>query len=173
MGFSLSRLPGHPGACHPSTTAAYKSTVYQVLSELGPANASPRPPRHGRRVNAKVDQVNGLLAAVQQQLGLAGVGRAGRVVLDQDVGRAPQVGMLDVKGYLVRRQVDLSPALDHLELHHHEHPMRERHQDVRDAQVHAGFNPGEMAVWDIVPDPFVQVRFWFQGHLVLPRRALR
>jgi hypothetical protein len=100
------------------------------------------------------------------------MGRAGRVILDQNICRAVQVGMLDVKGHLVRRQVDLAAPFDHLELHHHKHPVRECHQDIRDAQVDPGLNPGEMAVWDIFPDPLVQVRFWFQGHLVLPLRVL-
>ena len=149
------------------------STVHKMLSQLGPRYARPWPPGQRGGVDAQVDQVNSLFATVQQQLGLAGMGRAGRVVLDQDVGRAAQVGMLDVKSHLVRRQVDLAAAFDHFELYHHKHPVRECHQDIRDAQINAGFNPGEMAVWDILADPLVQVRFRFQGHLVLPRQVLR
>jgi len=68
-------------------------------------------------------------------------------VLDQDVGWAAQVRMLDVEGHLVRRQVDLAASLDNLELQHHEFAVGECQQAVRDAQVDPGFNPGEMAVW--------------------------
>ena len=100
------------------------------------------------------------------------MGRTGRVILDQNICRAAKVSVLDVKGHLVGRQVDLASPFDHLELDHHKYPVRECHQDIRDAQINAGFNPGEMAVWDILADPLVQVRFRFQGHLVLPRRVL-
>ena len=59
--------------------------------------------------------------------------RAGRVVLHQDIGRAAQVGMFDVKGNLMRRQIDLAAAFDHLELDHDKQAMRECQQAVRDA----------------------------------------
>ncbi len=97
---------------------------------------------------------------------------AGWVILNKDVGRAAQVGMLDVESHLVRRQGDLAAPFDHLQLDHDKHPMGECQQTIRNAQVDPGLNPGEMAVWDIFPDPLVQVRFRFQGHLVLPRRVL-
>jgi hypothetical protein len=58
--------------------------------------------------------------------------------------------VLDVEGDLVRRQIDLAPALDHLEFHHDKVAMRECQQAVRDAQVNPGFNPGEMAVWEVL-----------------------
>lgn len=99
------------------------------------------------------------------------MGRAGRVILDQDVSRAPEVGMFDVKSHLVRRQVDLAAPLDHFELDHHKQAMRKRQQTVWDAQPYPALNPGEMAIWDILADPFVQARFRFQCHLV-PLRAL-
>ncbi len=172
IGFSLSVMPGHPGVCDPSTTFTYNSTIHQMFSELGPADARPWPSRERGCVDSQVDQVNGLLATVQQQLGLAGMGGARRVILHQDVCRAVQVGMFDVEGHLVGRQVDLAASFDHLELDHHKHPVRECHQDIRDAQVDPGFNPGEMAVWDIFPDPLVQVRFRFQGHWCLPLQVL-
>ena len=59
----------------------------------------------------------------------------GREVLNQDVGGAAQVGMLDVECHLVRGQRNLSAALDHLQLGHDKKPMGERQQAVGDAQV--------------------------------------
>ena len=76
--------------------------------------------------------------------------RTGRVILDHDVGRAAQVGMFDVEGHLVGRQVHFAAPLDHLEFHHNEQTMRERQQAVRNAQVNPGLNSGEMAVWDVL-----------------------
>ena len=101
------------------------------------------------------------------------MGRAGRMILNQNVSRAPKVSVFDVEGHLMGREVNFAAPLDYLQLDHDEHPMWECQQAIRNAEVYARLNPGEMAVWDIVPDPFVQVRFRFQGHQVLPRRVLR
>jgi len=60
---------------------------------------------------------------------------AGRVVLNKDVGRAAQVGVLDLERHLMRGQVDLAAPLNHLEFYHDEQPMRERQQAVGDAKV--------------------------------------
>ena len=62
------------------------------------------------------------------------MGRAGRVILDQDICRAVQVGVLNVEGHLVRRQVDLAAAFDHFQLDHHKQAVRECQQTIRDAQ---------------------------------------
>ena len=106
-----------------------------MISQFSPGYACPRPTGHGRSVNAQVDQVDRLLAGVQQQLRLARVSGAGRLVLDKDVGRAAQVGVLDLERHLVRGQVDLAAPLDHLKFHHNEQTMRKRQQAVRYAQV--------------------------------------
>ncbi len=74
----------------------------------------------------------------------------GRLVLHQNVSRAAQVRVLNVKSDLVRRQVYLASAFDHFELDHHKQAMRECQQAVRDAQVYPGLNPGEMAVWEVL-----------------------
>ena len=118
-------------------TSAGRSSGHQKLSEFCPADARPRPAGHGRSVDAQVNQVDRLLAGVQQQFGLARVSGAGRLVLDKDVGRAAQVGVLDLERHLVRGQVDLAAPLDHLEFHHNEQTMRESQQAVRYAQVNS------------------------------------
>ena len=73
-----------------------------MFSQSGPGYARPRPPGQGRGVDAQGCQVNGLLATEQQQLGFARVRCPGRLVLHQDIGRAAQVSMLNVKCDLVR-----------------------------------------------------------------------
>jgi len=98
--------------------------------------------------------------------------RPGRLVLHQDVGRAAQVCMLNVKGDLVRGQVYLAAAFDHLQLDHHKHAVRECQQTIRNAQVDPGLNPGEMAAWEVFFQPLVQVRFRFQCHRLRPRLVL-
>ena len=118
-------------------TSVSRSSGHQKLSEFCPADARPRPTGHRRGVDAKVDQVNRLLAGVQQQFGLARVSGAGRLMLDKDVGRAAQVSMLDLERHLMRGQVDLAAPLHHLEFHHDKKPMRERQQAVRNAQINS------------------------------------
>ena len=73
-----------------------------MISELGPGYGRPRPTGQGGGVDAQVHQVDGLLTTIKQQLGLFRVSGPGRLVLHQDVGRAAQVSMFDVKGHLVR-----------------------------------------------------------------------
>jgi len=114
---------------------AGRSSGHQKLSQLCPRDARPRPAGHGSRIDAQVDQVDRLFARVQQQFRLACMRGAGRVVLNKDVGRAAQVGVLDLERHLMRGQVDLAAPLNHLEFHHDEQPMRERQQAVGDAQV--------------------------------------
>jgi len=143
-----------------------------MFSELRPGHAGPRPPGQRGGIDAQGRQVNCLLSAKQQQFGLAGMRRAGRLVLHQDVGRAAQVSMFDVKGDLVGRQGHLAAAFDHLELDHDKQAMRECQQAVRDAQVDPGLNPGEMGVWEVFFQAFVQVRLRFQGHRFPPLRVL-
>ena len=143
-----------------------------MFSKFRPGHARPRPPGQCGGIDAQGRQVDRLLAAEKQQFGLAGMRRAGRVVLHQDVGRATQVSMFDVKGNLVGRQGNLAAAFDHLELDHDKQAMRECQQAVRDAQVDPGLNPGEMAVWEVFFQPFVQVRFGFQCHRLPLLRVL-
>ena len=90
------------GGGYVSTTRAYKSTVDQVGPQRRPRYGRPWPSRKGGCVNAQPRHVQGLFAAVQQQLGLAGKGDPGREVLNQNVGGTAQVGMLDVEGHLMR-----------------------------------------------------------------------
>jgi len=80
--------------------------------------------------------------------------------------------MFDVKGDLVGRQGNLAAAFDHLQLDHDKQAMRECQQTVRDAQVDPGLNPGEMGVWEVFSQAFVQVRFGFQCHHRPPLRVL-
>ena len=143
-----------------------------MFSQLRPRYASPRPPGQSRGVDAQPRHVQSLFAAVQQQLGLAGVIGPGREILHQDVRRAVQVGVLDVKCHLVGGKRDLSTTLDHFELDHDKKPMGECQQAVRDAQVDPGLNPGEMAAWEVFFQPLVQVRFRFQCHRLRPRQVL-
>ena len=143
-----------------------------MISQFSPGHACPRPSGHRGSVNASAGQVERLFAGKQQQLGLAGMRRPGRLVLHQKIGRAAQISMLDMKGDLVGRQINLAAPFDHLQLHHHKLAMGECQQAVRDTQVDPGLNSGEMAVWDVLFQPFVQVRFRFQGHCLLPLRVL-
>ena len=140
-----------------------------MFSQPRPRYASPRPPGQRRGVDSQAGDVQGLLATVQQQLGLAGVIGPGREILHQDVGRAVQVGVLDVECHLMGRQRDLSTTLDHFELNHDKQPMGECQQAVWDAQVNPRLNPGEMAGGDVLFQPFVQGRFRFQCHLLRPQ----
>ena len=93
---------------------AYKSTFYNIFSHLSPGYGRPRPPGQGGSVDAPVHQVYCLLATIKQELRFARVRCPGRLVLHQNVGRAAQVRVFDVECHLVRRQVDLAPAFDHL-----------------------------------------------------------
>ena len=126
-----------------------------MFSKFGPGHAGPRPPGQRGCIHAQVRQVDCLLATKQQQLGLARVRCPGRLVLHQDVGRAAQVCMLDVKCNLMRRQIYLAAAFYHLQLDHHKQAVRECQQTIRDAQVYPGLNPGEMAVWEVFFQPLV------------------
>jgi len=72
-----------------------------MFSKVHPYHAGPRPPGQRGGVNAQGCQVHCLLATKQQKLRLAGVRSPGRLVLHQDISRAAQVGVLDVKGDLV------------------------------------------------------------------------
>ena len=110
------------------------SVLYEVLEEVAYITLN-RPDK----LNAMDDD---LLAGVAQALAQASsdtqakvvvMRGAGRVVLDKDVSRAAQVGMLDLERHLMRGQVDLAAPLDHLEFHHNEQTMRERQQTIWDA----------------------------------------
>ena len=79
-----------------------------MTSQFSPGHACPRPSGHRRGVNAPAGQVDRLFAGKQQQLGLAGVRRPGRLVLHQKIGRAAQISVLDMEGDLVGRQIDLA-----------------------------------------------------------------
>lgn len=111
-----------------------------------PHNPAPGPTANRLEAHAQALELQDLMIGIQQQLRLPHEPTR-RDVLNQDKGRASQVGVLQVEGDLMWRQVYLLAALDYLELYQDELAMRKRDQTVRYAQTDPRLNPGEMAVW--------------------------
>ena len=96
-----------------------------------PLHALFQPTPKRRCIGSEHHQVFRLPALIQQNFGLAFADMF--VVFYQKIGRAPELGMLKMKRYLVRAHPDFLPALHYLQFHHHEHPiLPERYQAVRD-----------------------------------------
>jgi len=96
-----------------------------------PLHALFQPTPERWRIGSKHHQILSLPALIQQNFGLALADML--VVFYQKIGRAPELGMLKMKRYLVRAHPNLLPALHHLQFHHHEHSiLPKRYQAVRD-----------------------------------------
>ena len=98
-----------------------------------PVNGCQRPLEDRWHVYAAFHEGYHLFAVIEPQLDLSASGGALRVILHQNPRRQAHHPVFQVERHLVRTQPDLASPAHHLQLHHHETPVRDRDQAVRQA----------------------------------------